>query len=101
EDGKVYVTINGDEERVGARELRARCRCAACVEEFTGKQIVRLEDINENVKPLEIQGLGNYAVSISWSDGHKSLYPYKSFVKSFENTKKSPFSKTRMMPDLD
>mmetsp|Transcript_15835 Transcript_15835/g.20929 ORF Transcript_15835/g.20929 Transcript_15835/m.20929 type:complete len:569 (-) Transcript_15835:219-1925(-) len=99
EDGKKFININNGEQKVLTKTLRAKCRCAACVEEFTGVQIVKEEDISENIEPLEIQGIGNYATAITWSDGHKSLYPYKSFVNSFQNTKKSPFSKNRQMPD--
>ncbi len=57
--------------------LRRACRCAHCVEEFSGRPLLRPEDVPENVYPAKIQAMGNYAVAIQWSDGHSSsIYPY-------------------------
>ena len=58
-------------------ELRRDCKCAACVEELSGKQILKPEDVEDSVKPVSMNPTGNYALSVDWSDGHKSLYPYK------------------------
>jgi len=59
-------------------ELRRECRCAACVEELTGRQILDKTSVNPGIFPFDIYPCGNYAVSVDWSDFHKSLYPYKS-----------------------
>lgn len=78
-DAGIRVKLN--ESRGGSirpAELRRRCRCANCVEEFTGRQLLRPEQIPDNVYPLRIQPMGNYAVAIQWSDGHSSsIYPYE------------------------
>jgi ATP-binding protein involved in chromosome partitioning len=62
--------------------LRAGCNCANCVDEITGERLLRVEDIPEDIEALEIEALGNYAIRISWSDGHSSgIYPWTQLRK--------------------
>jgi len=81
-----------DDDYISSAELRRNCKCAACVEELSGRQILRAEDVSENIKPLKIEPCGNYATSIDWSDGHRSLYPYRqirSLVSKIESVEES------------
>ena len=53
-----------------ARELRLKCPCAGCVDEFTGAIRIIPNHIPQDVHPLSIKLVGNYAITIQWSDGH-------------------------------
>ena len=81
---------------IPSAELRRDCKCAACVEELSGRQILKPEDIPDSVKPLSMTPTGNYALSVDWSDGHKSLYPYrqiKSLMMDLHDAKRQNTSK--------
>ena len=53
-------------------QLRRSCRCAACVDEITGSQILQPSQVGEYVRPQTIRQVGNYAIQVNWSDGHTS-----------------------------
>jgi MinD-like ATPase involved in chromosome partitioning or flagellar assembly/DUF971 family protein len=74
--------------RIPARCLRLDCRCAVCVEEFTGKKLVTAAAISDDIKPLSTAPIGRYAVSVDWSDGHKSLYPFRQIAALVESEAK-------------
>lgn len=68
---------NGPPLYIDPMEMRCACRCALCVDEITGKQLLRKETIREGVHPIRMKPVGNYAVAVEWSDGHKSsIYPW-------------------------
>ncbi len=66
----------GNESFIAPATLRRACRCAECVGELSGKKKLRDEDVPESIEPLAIETMGNYAVNITWSDAHQSIYPY-------------------------
>jgi DUF971 family protein len=63
---------DGVRDRLGMRFLRGRCACANCVDEFTGVRRVDVGDVPEDVSVDGMELVGNYAVKITWSDGHDS-----------------------------
>jgi len=68
---------DGRVESVENRKLRAACQCAVCVDEFTGEQKLDEEEIPEDIHAKNVAPVGNYAVSVEWSDGHSTgFFPY-------------------------
>ncbi len=53
-----------------ARELRVLCPCAQCVSELTGERVLRPETIPADLTQTGINMVGNYAVTVFFSDGH-------------------------------
>ncbi len=59
------------------RYLRLQCPCAGCVEEMSGRRLLRPEAVPEDVHPLAIAYVGRYALQFDWSDGHNTgIYPF-------------------------
>jgi len=83
-DGEVVLVFNdGKELSSKAWDLRANCGCALCISEVTGERLFDMKKIPTDINPVEILPLGNYAVGITWSDGHSSgIYPYTMFHPS-------------------
>lgn len=50
---------------------------ARSINEWTGERILRDEDVSEDVKPQDVQPLGNYAVQITWQDGFNQVAPFE------------------------
>jgi Mrp family chromosome partitioning ATPase/DUF971 family protein len=80
--GIVLTLANGEEKIASASEVRRACRCAHCIEEFSGKPLLDPASVPDTVYPRSIAPMGNYAVAITWSDGHaSSIYPYELLLK--------------------
>jgi len=60
------------------KKLRTNCHCAVCINEMTGQKTLQDKDIPDDIKATVIKPIGNYALSITWTDGHSSgLFSYK------------------------
>lgn len=83
-DGAVRILWPGGlEQKVPFKRLRDACPCAGCIEEWTGKKTLDPATIPEDIRPLAITPVGNYAVQISWSDGHSSgIYTWDALRKA-------------------
>ena len=68
----VIAWPGGPQVVVPPMQLRDACPCAECVEEGTGRKILDRATIPADIRPLSIEGVGNYAIQIGWSDGHST-----------------------------
>ncbi len=82
-DNGIQLTLaSGEVRRCSPAAVRRACRCAGCIEEFSGKPLLDPDSVPETVYPRAITPMGNYAVAIAWSDGHNSsIYPYELLLK--------------------
>lgn len=76
-DGRIVEIVPSD--------LRKACRCAACIDEMTGAPLLDPNSVPDDIFPQKVEPVGNYAVSIHWSDDHRSIYPYESLIKDFDS----------------
>ena len=82
-DGVIRVKwVDGHEGFYSSKFLRGQCRCAACVEEWTGRLLIEPGQIEEGIKPVRLSPVGSYAIHIEWSDGHTTgIYAFD-FLRS-------------------
>lgn len=64
--------------RVANRTLRAACACALCIDEMSRRPILDPKTIPEDIHALSVGRIGQYAITVDWSDGHNTgFFPYK------------------------
>ena len=66
------IWTENDVSIIPFRTVRQNCRCAVCVDEFTGRQLLDPNSVDVDLGVLEISLCGNYALRIRWSDNHDS-----------------------------
>jgi DUF971 family protein len=72
------VWEDGHESYYPGHYLRCACPCAQCVDEMSGKKVLKDDSVPEDVRPLEVRPVGHYAVTIRWSDGHDTgIYSFE------------------------
>jgi DUF971 family protein len=60
-----------------ASYLRRHCRCALCVDEWTGRPLLAPEAIPDDLTIVSVELVGQYALHFQWSDGHSTgIYPF-------------------------
>jgi DUF971 family protein len=65
-------------------DLQKNCPCAGCVDEFTGQRIAPSQSVDENVRAINIQSVGRYALKIKFTSGCSTgIYSYQT-LKSME-----------------
>jgi DUF971 family protein len=69
---------DGRVEEIRYRRLREECPCAQCVDELTGVRVLDVAMIPDDIRPAGVSFVGNYALKITWSDGHDTgLYSWE------------------------
>lgn len=74
--GLLEVRLKGGElHPISCGELRAACRCAHCVDDLTGEVKIDQDKLrhDQSLRARDVEKVGNYAVSVLWSDGHSTL----------------------------
>jgi ATP-binding protein involved in chromosome partitioning len=75
------ITISWSEaDRVTVKNntLRLACACAVCVDEMTNRPLLDPSSVPQDIHAKEVWTIGNYAIGVSWSDGHATGYfPYQ------------------------
>ena len=66
------IWTEADVSVIPFRTVRQNCRCAMCVDEFTGRQLLDFDSVDVDLSVLEISLCGNYALRVRWSDNHDS-----------------------------
>lgn len=60
-----------------ARLLRLSCQCATCVSEVTGRKLIEENKIAADVQITNAEPTGHYALSLAFSDHHRTgIYTY-------------------------
>ena len=73
----------GAEVTIPPLRLRDLCPCAGCVEEGTGRKLLETSTIPADIRPLRLEGVGNYALRIYWSDGHETgIYSWETLRRA-------------------
>jgi DUF971 family protein len=76
------VWDDGHESFYDGHVLRCACACASCVDEMTGRKVLEEERVPRDVRAVEIHPVGNYGLSILWSDGHDTgIYTFETLRK--------------------
>lgn len=63
---------DGTSSRVPAAAVRRGCPCAHCVDEHTGRAILDPASVPDALEQREVALVGNYAIGITFSDGHRT-----------------------------
>ncbi|MBI4306851.1 MAG: DUF971 domain-containing protein [Chloroflexi bacterium] len=78
DDAVVIEWSDGAICRYGHRDLRLACACAACMDEMSGRRVLKPAQVPEDVFAVDYLKVGKYALQFLWSDGHATgIYPFR------------------------
>ena len=61
---------DGSRTEIDAYTLRTECPCAACVDEYTGEKLLKIDSIPLTIRAEHLNMVGRYGLSVRFSDGH-------------------------------
>ena len=87
-DSEISINWSDDTETIfNAANLRRKCPCAGCINEWTGEKILKTDSIEDDLSFSTISIVGRYALNFQFSDGHDTgIYSFQ-YLK--ELTKKN------------
>jgi DUF971 family protein len=69
---------DNSQSKFNAVDLRRKCPCAQCVNEWTGERTLKPEAISEETAISSTSVVGRYALNFHFSDGHDTgIYSFK------------------------
>lgn len=78
-DSEITIAWSDAKETVyEASDLRRKCPCAGCVNEWTGERTLKPDTVAEELSFSSIAVVGRYALNFNFSDGHDTgIYSFK------------------------
>ena len=85
-ESEISIAWSDDAEtRYHAAELRRKCPCASCVNEWTGEKILKEESVSDSIVIDSTSVVGRYALNFHFSDGHETgIYSFQYLRKIAE-----------------
>lgn len=69
---------DGTESRYNAADLRRKCPCAGCINEWTGEKMLDDRNVPDDLTIKSTAIVGRYALSFTFSDGHETgIFSFK------------------------
>ncbi len=79
----------GETATVSNFELRRACSCALCIDEMTRAPLLDPQTLPTDIHAKTVGIIGNYAVTVDWSDGHNTgFFPYSTIRELSKNKPK-------------
>lgn len=80
---------DGPLQRIPFKFVREECPCASCIDEVTGRRVLDPHTIPDDIVPQQMSFVGNYALKITWSDGHATgLYTWDHLAEIAQEMKR-------------
>ncbi len=85
------IWLPDDVSRLPFQAIRRNCRCAVCVDEFTGRQLLDPDSVPADLDVQDVSLTGNYAMKFRWSDNHDTgLFTWDHLRRIGERLRQDP-----------